>query len=205
MYMTRTVERLGPRPGYSVTRTVTTVVLGLSWTTVTELRLQGQESLTPWCHHLEPQIIFSWFKPGIYLSSGYARNISGTSLQYDFRIKSCFHPFEYVYCFDEYVQCTELFCCGMKSPSFNVIWWYTEQWDNWNIPCLCTVYARNIHQFGLIDLSEKRKGWNCHHESELVCTDHYQSWGHDIIPQNAFFIQHEYLTGAFVVQHTYME
>jgi hypothetical protein len=37
------------------------------------------------------------------------------------------------------VQCTERFCCGMKSPSFNVIRWYTEQWD---IIGIYLVYAR---------------------------------------------------------------
>ena len=61
------------------------------------------------------------------------------SPQYDFRIKSCCHPFEYIYCFNEHVQCTERFCCGMKSPSFNVIPWYTEQWD---IIGIYLVYAR---------------------------------------------------------------
>lgn len=75
---------------------------------------------------------------------------------------------------------------------------------NRNIPGICTVYARHIHQFGMIDLSEQRKRRNCHHESELVCTDHYQCWGHDIIHQNAFFIQHECLTGIYQVYTKYI-
>ena len=52
-----------------------------------------------------------------------------------------------------------------------------------------TVYMHGICQlylsFGLIDLSVQRNWWNCNHESELACTDHFQGGGHEIIPQNA--------------------
>ncbi len=46
---------------------------------------------------------------------------------------------------------------------------------------ICQVHS----SFGLIALSVQRNWWNCNHESELACTDHFQGGGHDIIPQNA--------------------
>ena len=93
----------------------------------------------------------------------------------------------------------------MKSPSFNDIPWYTEQWDILGIYLVYfTVYARHIHQFGLIDLSQQRKRRSCHHETELACTDHYKCWGHDFLHQNAFFIQHECLTGIYQVYTKYI-
>ena len=64
---------------------------------------------------------------------------------------------------------------------------------DWNIPCLCMVYAWYIHQIGFIDLFLQRKWWYRHHELKLACTDHYSCWGHNIITQSAVFIQHEYL------------
>ncbi len=73
--------------------------------------------------------VYTRYIPGIYLTRGYTRNIPGIYPEYFPRIKACFHLFEYIYCFNEYVQCTERFCCQcwMKSPSFNVIWWSREQ------------------------------------------------------------------------------
>ncbi len=131
-------------------------------------------------HHLEPPesffLVYTRYIPGIYFSHGYSRNIPGISPRDDFRIKSCFHPFEYIYCFNEYVQCTERFCCRMKSPSFNVIRWYTEQWD---IIGIYLVYARYmpdifINLEWLIYQSKEKDGTanTTLHESEVVCTDH---------------------------------
>ena len=74
----------------------------------------------------------------------------------------------------------------------------------WYILGIFTVYARHIHQFGLIDLSQQRKRRSCHHETELACTDHYKCWGHDFLHQNAFFIQHECLTGIYQVYTKYI-
>ena len=76
--------------------------------------------------------------------------------------------------------------------------------NTWYILGICTVYARHIHQFGLIDLSQQRKRQSFHHVSDLACTDHYQCWEHDIIHQNVFFIQHECLTGLYQVFTKYI-
>ena len=90
-------------------------------------------------------LVYTRYIPGIYFSRWYSRNIPGIIPHYDFRIKSCCHPFEYKYCFNEYVQCTERFCCGMKNPSFNVIRWFTEQWDiidyTWYMHGICQTYS----------------------------------------------------------------
>ena len=54
--------------------------------------------------HLEaPEIfylVYTRYIPGIFFSRGCTRNIPDIYPEYFFRLKSCFHPFEYIYCFD---------------------------------------------------------------------------------------------------------
>ncbi len=151
-------------------------------------------------------LVYTRYIPGIYFSHRYSRNIPGIYPQYDFQIKSWLSSIR-IHILLQWVCAVYRAILLLDEESIlqcNTMVHRTAGYNR-NIPGICTVYARHIiHQFGMIDLSEQRKRRNCHHESELVCTDHYQCWGHDIIHQNAFSIQHECLTGLYQVYTKYI-